>query len=191
MQDSLNFARRPFRDERPVFLVMGIALALAAALLFANWRLYVGFHRSVAGTSRQIETLQARKSAATKAADEARTALNSYRVSSLAKESRGLLQLVAAHRFSWIELLARLERVLPPDVRVSRLTPTVYETGQVSLSLDLVGRDADTVVHTIAALSRDPAFSGVEIRSESSQERGVPEGRSFELATRYVPEVAR
>jgi Tfp pilus assembly protein PilN len=191
MQTSLNFARRPFRDERPAYLVIGVALAIAAVFLFANWRLYVGFHRAVAGTTREIDALQVRKEAATKATADAKTALNSYRVSSLAKESRGLLQLVAAHRFSWIELLTRLEQVLPPDVRVSRLTPYVLETGQVSISLSLVGRDGDSVVHTIAALSRDPAFSAVEIHSESSQERGVPEGHTFEVAARYVPEVTR
>lgn len=189
MRTSLNFARRPFRDERPVFLVIGAALVLAAIFMVANARLYVAFHRSVAGTTREIDALQARKAAAVQATEEAKTALNSYRVSSLAQESRGLLQLVAAHRFSWIGLLTRLERVLPPDVRVTRMTPTFSETAQAAVSLNLVGRDSDSVVRTIAALSRDPAFSGVEIHSEASQERGVPEGHSFEVTAQYVPEV--
>ena len=189
MRTSLNFARRPFRNERPVFLAIGGALILAAILAFANWRLYRDYHRSVAGTTREIESLQLRKAAATKSSEEARTALNSYRVSSLAKESRGVLQLVAAHRFSWIGFLTKLERVLPPDVRVTRLTPAFSDSGQVAVSLSLVGRDADSVVSTIAALSHDPAFTAVEIHSESSQEKGVPEGHTFELAAQYVPEV--
>jgi hypothetical protein len=172
-----------------VFLVIGAALVLSGIFMFANWRLYRDYHLSVAGTTRDIESLQLRKAAATKAGDEARTALNSYRVSSLAQESRGLLQLVAAHRFSWIGFLTRLEHVLPPDVRVTRLTPTFSESGQVAVSLTLVGRDADSVVSTIAALSHDPAFAAVEIHSESSQERGVPEGHTFELAAQYIPEV--
>jgi hypothetical protein len=191
MRTSLNFARRPFRDERPVFLVIGAALVLAAIFMVANVRLYFAFHRSVAGTTRQIDALQARKTAATQTAEEAKTALNSYRVSSLAQESRGLLELVAAHRFSWIGLLTRLERVLPPDVRVTRMSPAFTEPAQISIRLSLVGRDSDSVVHTIAALSRDPAFSGIEIHSESSQEKGVPEGHMFEVTAQYVPEVRR
>jgi Tfp pilus assembly protein PilN len=191
MQTTLNFATRPFRDERPVFVVAGFALAAAAILLVANCRLYTEFHRTMGGTSRQIETLVARRAAAARGAEQARAALNSYRVSNLAQESRGLLQVVAARRFSWTGLLARLEHVLPADVRVSRLTPTFAEGGEVNLSLSLVGQGADSVVRTIAALSRDTAFSRVDLHSEASQERGVPEGHSFELVVRYLPEARR
>jgi len=189
MHTSLNFARRPFRDERPVFLAAGIALLAAAVLLVANYRLFTAFHRSMGGTSRQIEELTARRAAAARTADQARAALNNYRVSSLAQQSRGLLDIVAAHRFSWTGLLARLERVLPPEVRVMRLTPNFAESGDVALTLSLVGRGPDSVVHTIAALSRDLAFSNLELHSESSQEHGVPEGHSFELIVRYAPEL--
>jgi Tfp pilus assembly protein PilN len=188
MNTTLNFARRPFRDERPVFLAAGIMLVVAAVLLMVNGALYSEFHRAMGGTSRQIERLQVRRAAAARASDEARIALNTYKVSSLAQESHGLLQIVAAHRFSWGGLLARLERVLPADVRVSRLAPTFTESGEVNLNLSLVGRDPDSVVRTIAALSRDAAFSQVELHSESSQEQGVPEGHSFELVVQYVPE---
>jgi hypothetical protein len=188
MHTTLNFARRPFRDERPVFLAAGIALLAAAVLLVANYRLFTAFHRSMGGTSRQIQELTARRAAAAHTADQARAALNSYRVSSLALQTRGLLDIVAAHRFSWTGLLARLERVLPPEVRVTRLTPSFDESGDVALALSLVGRGPDSVVHTIAALSRDLAFSNLELVSESSQERGVPEGHSFDLGVRYAPE---
>ena len=106
MPATLNFARRPFRDERPVLAVVGIALVAAAALAVANVRLYSSFHRSMSGTSRQIEDLTARRAAASKSAEQAKTALNNYRVSSLAQQSRGLIEIVAAHRFSWTGLLA-------------------------------------------------------------------------------------
>jgi hypothetical protein len=189
MHTTLNFARRPFRDERPVFLAAGIALLAAAVLLVVNYRLFTAFHRSMGGTSRQIQELTVRRTAAARTADQARAALNNYRVSSLAQQTRGLLDIVAAHRFSWTGLLARLEGVLPPEVRVTRLTPSFSESGDVTLMLSLIGRGPDSVVHTVAALSRDLAFSNVELHSESSQERGVPEGYSFELVVRYAPEL--
>lgn len=191
MHTTLNFATRPFRDERPVFLVVGFALAAAVILLIANARLYSQFHRSMSGTSRQIETLSARRAAASRSAEKARGALNSYRVSSLAQESRGLLQIVAARRFSWSRLLARLEHVLPSDVRVSRLTPSFRGDGEVTLGLNLQGQSPESIVRTISALSHDPAFSNVELHTETSQERGVPEGRSFDLEVRYLPEPSK
>jgi Tfp pilus assembly protein PilN len=185
MNGSWNFARRPFRDERPVFLVAGILLAAAAILFFANVRLYTGFQRDVGGTSAQIENLERRRAAAQRDSQESRDALNNYRVSSLATESRGLLRLVEERRFSWTALLARLERVLPPEVRVARLTPHFQDNG-VLLSMGLVGKDSDSVVRTIAALARDPVFSVVDLRSESTPEQGVPEGHSFEIDTHYA-----
>ena len=183
----LEFARRPFRDERPVFLLAGVAFAAAAVLLVANVQQYRTFHRQIGGTGRQIEFLEERRQKASRDADQSRAALNSYRVSALAQESRGLLRIVAERRFSWTGLLARLERTLPPEVRVTRLTPRFDESGETTIDLGLIGREADSVVRTIAAFARDQAFNSVALHSESTPEKGVPEGRSFSVTVAYRP----
>jgi len=183
----LDFARRPFRDERPVFLVVALAF-LAAGLLFAgNLRLYRDFNRDIQGTGLQIEFLEKRREKASREAEAAKTALNNFKVSALAVESRGLIRIVQERRFSWTGLLARLERTLPPDVRVARLSPHFEETGETTLSIAMVGKDADSVVRTIAAFARDPAFSSMVLHDEASPERGVPEGRSFTMTVSYRP----
>jgi Tfp pilus assembly protein PilN len=107
-------------------------------------------------------------------------------VSSLAAQSKGLLRIVGERRFSWTALLARLERVLPAEVRVTRLTPRFEENG-ITVSLGLVGKDADSVVRTIASLAHDPLFSVINLNSESTPEQGVPEGHAFEVDVRYSP----
>ena len=119
----LDFARRPFRDERPVLLVAALAFAAAALLIAANVRQYRDFHREIGGTGRQIEFLQERLQKVSREAEQSRAELASFNVAALAQESRGLLRIVAERRFSWTGLLARLERTLPPEVRVTRLTP--------------------------------------------------------------------
>jgi len=183
----LDFAQRPFRDERPVFLVAGLAFVAAGFLLTANVRLYRDYHREIEGTGRQIEFLEKRRDRASREAEAARTALNNFKISSLAVESRGLIRIVRERRFSWTGLLARLERVLPPEVRVTRLTPHFEESGETTLSIAMLGKDAESVVRTIAAFARDPAFDSMVLHSESSPEKGVPEGRSFLMTVRYVP----
>jgi hypothetical protein len=184
----LNFARRPFRDDRPAHLAAVIAFGIGAIFLILNVRLYADFRKEVEGTRKQIEWLESRKARAAATVEEARAALNRYKVSSLAVESRELLRLVRERQFSWIVLLGRLERVLPSEVRLSRLTPSFGENGEILLELALVGSSASSVVRTIAALSRDPSFESVELRSEASPEAGVPEGYSFQLGIRYRPE---
>lgn len=177
----LDFARQPFRDDRPVFLAAGLAFAAAAVLIVANVRLYEDFHREMEGTSQQIQFLEQRRDRAARQTSESRGALNNYRVSSLAVESRGLLRIIAERRFSWTGLLAKLERTLPADVRVTSLTPQFDESGETVLNIGLIGRDAESVVRTVAAFARDPAFDSVLLHSESSPERGVPEGRTFQV----------
>jgi Tfp pilus assembly protein PilN len=177
----LDFARQPFRDDRPVFLAAGLAFVAAAVLIVANVRLYEDFHREMEGTSQQIQFLEQRRDRAARQTSESRGALNNYRVSSLAVESRGLLRIIAERRFSWTGLLAKLERTLPADVRVTSLTPQFDESGETVLNIGLIGRDAESVVRTVAAFARDPAFDSVLLHSESSPERGVPEGRTFQV----------
>lgn len=184
---SLDFARRPFRDERPFLVGATVAFALAVLLFAANVRQYTDFHHSIDGTARQIESLQARLERAERDASASRAALNSYKVSNLALESRALLKLVAERRFSWTALFSRLEKTLPPDVRLTRLSPRFADTGETYLDCSLLGKGPDAVVRTITALSRDPAFSAVELRSEATPETasGAPEGYGFELYLRY------
>jgi hypothetical protein len=187
-RDRLDFARRPFLDERPVWVLVAGAALFGAVLLLANVRLWVGFHRDVAHVRQEIADLDARGRAAAKATAEARDALRSYRLSTLALESRELLRLVAERRFSWTGLLARLERTLPGDVRLARLTPKFGEGGEVGLDVGLVGRTPQTVVKTLAAFSADPLFRDVALHNETNPEKGAPEGYSFELSVIFSPE---
>jgi Tfp pilus assembly protein PilN len=170
-----------------VLLVAGLAFAAAALLIAANVRQYRDFQREIGGTGRQIEFLQQRLQRVSREAEQSRAELASFNVASLAQESRGLLRIVAERRFSWTVLLARLERTLPPEVRVSRLSPKFEDSGAVTLSVGLIGKDAESVVRTIAAFARDPAFDAVALHSEATPEKGVPEGRTFLVTVSYRP----
>ncbi|HEY6050146.1 MAG TPA: hypothetical protein VIZ58_02790 [Thermoanaerobaculia bacterium] len=187
MTRTLNFARKPFRNERPVVVTLVVAFAAALLLMVANVSLYAAFQNETAGTAQQIQSLERRRDRAVRDAAASQAALNNYKVSSLAQESRALLKLVAERRFSWTGLLARLERTLPADVRLTRLTPRFDEAADTYLDCALVGRTPDAVVRTITALSRDPSFSAVDLRSEAGPEAGTPEGFAFELYLRYRP----
>lgn len=189
---NLNFARRPFRDYRPVYMVAGGALLAGVILFGVNASLYGEFRRDVADTREEIAWLEKRLARAAQAAEEARPALRAYETSALAVESRGLLRLVSERQFSWMALLARLERVLPPEVRLSRLEPAFEDSREIVVDIALVGRGPESVVRTLAALARSPLFAAVELKSEARSEAsgGMPEGHAFVISTIYDPEAA-
>ena len=189
---NLNFARRPFRDYRPVYFVAGATLLAGAILFGINASLYGQFRRDVADTREEISWLEKRQARASAAADEAKNALRAYELSELSTESRGLLRLVEERQFSWTTFLSRLERVLPAEIRLSRLTPRFEDTGKIEIDILLVGRGPESVVHTLAALARSPYFAAIELKSETRPEskQGVPEGYTFTVTTTYAPKGA-
>lgn len=180
---TLNFARRPFSNERPFLMAAGAAFVVSAILLVANVRQYADFHHRIGGTAEQITSLESRRDRAVKESGVSKAALDNYLASNLAQESKVLLRLIAERRFSWTTLLARLERTLPDDVRVTRLTPR-FEPAGTYLDCALVGKTSDAVVRTIRALSGDPLFDAVDISSETAPE-GTLEGYAFLLHLRY------
>ncbi len=191
MSRAWNFARRPFQDDRPVHVAAAALLILGAALLFANARLFTEYRREVADTHADIAALEERKLSADQKADAAKSTLSSYKLSSLAEESRGLAKIVAERRFSWTTLLARLERTLPSEVGLAHLQPRFEKDGEVWLDMQFYARSRDAVIKTIAALAKDPALEGVELKSETAGEPGAADPFQFSLGARYEPENRR
>ena len=187
MSASWNFARRPFRDDRPAYAASAALFLVGAVLLAVNVRLFTGYRRGVADVRSEIAALETRQRAAEAKTSAAKNAVSSYRLSALAEESRELSRIVAERRFSWTGLLARLERTLPSDVGIQRLQPQFDKDGAVSLELQLAGRNREAVVPTIAALARDPEFGGVQLRSESQPEGNTAEPFQFLVFSRYTP----
>jgi Tfp pilus assembly protein PilN len=187
MSRVFNFAKRPFQDDRPVYVAAVALLLLGAALLLANLRIFTEYRREVADTRAEIAALEDRQLRADKKTDASKSAVSAYKLSTLAEESRGLAKIVAERRFSWTALLARLERTLPNEVGLAHLQPRFEADGEVWLDMQFYARQREAVVKTIAALGKDTAFEGVELRSENATEPGSPEPFHFSLGARYEP----
>src|SRR5262249_2837090 len=74
-EPRLNFARRPFRDDRPVFVLAAAAILVALILLAANLRMYADFQRQIQGTTAEISALEERRTRASTEVSRARAAL--------------------------------------------------------------------------------------------------------------------
>ena len=186
MSRVFNFARRPFQDDRPIYVATVVLFAIGAALLLANLRLFTAYRRQVSDTRAEIGALEDRMQKAEQKAQAAKSAVSAYKLSALAEESRGLAKIVAERRFSWTTLLARLEKTLPAEVGLAHLQPHFEGESEIGLDMQFSAKSRETVVKTIAALAKDPVFEDVELRSETSADPGSPEPFQFLLSARYV-----
>ena len=186
MAVSLNFAKRPFRNDRPIIATVGIAALLGLLLLALNVRDYYAFRKASAGSVAEIAKLNAEADRAEERAARERSGLANVRLKDLQIESLRLNTLLKERDFSWSLLLTRLEHAIPDEVYVTRLGPTVLPTGDANLTIDFVGRGPDSIVKTLAALAKDPYFREPVPASESDPEKGAPEGFTFHLSVRYL-----
>jgi Tfp pilus assembly protein PilN len=183
---SLDFARRPFRDTRPILVTVAVAAVLGAFLLALNVRDYYAFRRSSAGTLTEIQRLNDAANRTEELASRERTGLAAVKLKDLQTESALLNTLLKEREFSWSLLLTRLERALPDEVYVTRLSPSVQGNGDASLVIDFIGKGPDSIVKTLGALARDPYFREPVPSSASDPEKGAPEGFQFHLTVQYL-----
>lgn len=175
----LNLASRPFRNEALpalLFVIAGLALlalSLEHALLLR--RLLSG---STSALNKEVAVLEAelarlRRTAAEQPPQPGKDTLARWAV---------LKNLVDRRTFSWTELLASLEEVLPPGVRIETITPSV-RPGEVRLDVSAVVRSSEDGLGFVHALEERPEFAEVYPLSVNEKADGI----EFRYSMRYLP----
>jgi Tfp pilus assembly protein PilN len=165
----LNLATRPARNERLTALLVGLAALLVLLGTvehgFVLRRLLSSQVEGQNATASTLETELAGLRAEASALREVRTDPAS------AKQWALLKDLVDRRAFSWTGLLARLEAVLPADVRLASISPATSH-GQVKLELEAVTRSPERGVAFVKALADRPDFDQVFLQSLTAGEGG-------------------
>lgn len=120
---GLNLARDPFINRRPVLRAAALLWLLAGGLLALNGWVY--WHHFV-GQGRQQEELAALDPKVTeqrRLLDDALTSLKTFDLDWQRQQVAFLNARIAERTFSWSELFDHLSEVLPPNVRIERVTP--------------------------------------------------------------------
>jgi hypothetical protein len=95
---------------------------------------------------------------------------------------------LAERAFSWSELLDRLERVLPDDVRLQSVTPTFDKDGLVHLAMTCVAKSGTGLSATINHFNGDAHFANAFPASEAVEATGE---HRISLSVDYRPTITR
>lgn len=198
MKGSLNLARRPFLNNRPVHRA-GIALWVAGALLLAsNVSLFWNYLDRSENQREALGELQREIAAERAAVDDLEARLSGLDLEAQNAQIEFLNEMIAERTFSWSQLLERIGAVLPGDVRLVRLQPQQEEgrsqgfakrrsgpAGQVRLAISGQSRSDIALMQFVDNLFRHPAFGEPNLTQER---RGEEEDLvDFELIVGYQP----
>jgi len=128
----LNLASRPYRDYRPLYAVVVVTSLLIAFMLLNNIETGYRYVHETRATRDKISQIDRQIEVENRRTEEANQRLRGVNVKLLAEQAQFVNARLAERAFSWSELLDRLERVLPDDVRIESVSPSFAKDGMVS-----------------------------------------------------------
>lgn len=183
----LNLAARPYRDYRPVNLVASLTFVLTLVLAWYNVNTYLRYRTETSATRAKIAKLEAQTEDERRRGEAATNRAQAFDVKLLAAQTEFANSVLAERAFSWSELLDRLERLIPNDVRLESITPSFTKEGLVSLSIRCFAKNGEGMVSTLNNFNADPQFSNAFPSNEVAQ----PDRFDFSMTVDYRPSIAR
>ena len=184
----LNLASRPFRDYRPVYIAVVAMALLTAFLALNNVDTLLRYRTETRTTRANIDKLEGQITDEQRQTDVLNQRLKGVDVKLLASQTEFANTQLAERAFSWSELLDRLERVLPPDVRIQSVSPSFDKDGLVHLSMICMAKNGEGLTATINRFNADKHFSNAFPSSESMQGGGE---HHISMAVDYRPSISR
>lgn len=183
----LNLASRPFRDYRPVYAAVVLIALLTAFLALNNVDTFLRYRTETKTTRANIAKLEQQIAEEHRQAEMLAQRLRGVDLKLLASQTEFANAQLAERAFSWSELLDRLEKVLPTDVRIQSVTPTFDKDGLVHLSMMCITKTGEGLTATINRFNGDQHFANAFPTSETA----VSSEYRFTLGVDYRPSIAR
>jgi len=183
----LNLAAKPYRDYRPYIAVMAIGWLLVAIMALNNLDTWYRYQHDTKTTRDEIATLQRQTELEQKKLQTSEQRLRGVNVQLMYAQTQYVNSVLAERAFSWSELLDRLERVLPNDVRLLSISPSFNKNGLVHLSLSCAGKTGGSMVSMIDRFNADGHF----YRPFPTNEDNTGNGFNFGIGVDYRPSIAR
>lgn len=166
-----NLSTRPFYNDRLATAAIAAFGVLVALFTVFNATRLVTLSRERAAIRARVA---ADESAAARLRAEVQTmqaGVDRNTLARLAASTQEANQLIDQRTFSWTTLLGLLERTLPPDVRVTSISPRP-DRGSFRIAMSIVARDLDDIDALITALTASGRFYDVAPTEQRASDDG-------------------
>ena len=183
-----NLSTRPFYNERAVhFWLLVIAAVVVLATAF-NVSRVLRYSRSDTELAARAARDESRAADLRQQAARLRATVDPKQVEFASSEARQANALIDRRTFSWTDLLNRLEKTQPGEVRLVAVRPRVDKDGNIVLVMNVVSKAVGDVDAFMQNLEETGAFANLRPVVEQVNEDGLIETT---LESAYVPSAAK
>lgn len=185
-----NLASRPFLNTRPVWVVAGCIWVVGLALTAYSAADFLSVRGQEKDAGARFAALSQKASELSRQAAALNRELSQVNWKKLKLEVDSVAHAASQRQLRWGRLLSDLEAVLPWDVRLLSINPTVDASGTVTVTLEGVAVSREAWLKFLSRLIEDPRFVNPLPRQEQAPGTGNATGYAFSLAVTYKPEAA-
>jgi Tfp pilus assembly protein PilN len=167
-----NLATQPFYNEGAVRIWLVVFAAVVAVATVANVTAVLRYSRSDTELATQAARDEERAAEVRQAAVKLRASVDATQIAAAAAQAKRANDLIDRRTFSWTELLNRLEKTLPPEVRLTAVVPNQDRERGIVLAIAVVARGVDDINEFIENLEGTGAFEDVLATEERVDENG-------------------
>jgi len=161
MRIPINLASQPFRRDRAVLVASGALGVLLTVLLVFLVSLNTLESGQVAQTRKEIARLESRSRAVSAQQARQDAILRQPENAEVLERSLFLNALLYRKGISWTRIFGDLEKVVPYNVRITAIRPSVIGQNQVSLDMTVGSETPLAVIDLLKNLENSPSFGAV------------------------------
>jgi type IV pilus assembly protein PilN len=161
MRLPLNLASQPMRRDRPILVASAAVAILLCVSLVALIGLAITDRHNMDETRASISRVQAQLNKTNAAQAQIDAQMRLPENATVLYRNLMFNQLIERKAISWTRIFADLEKVLPHNVRIASIRPTLNGRNQLSLEMVVAADTAEPVIGFIGSLEQSDVFGDV------------------------------
>lgn len=189
MRLNINLATQPYEDSRRFWMKWGAGLAAAAIVTlglviaaFSAWNAARQDRKQMADMRQQIARCEEERA-------KAEAVLSRPENRAMRDQSQFLNELISRKAFSWTQVFADLERIMPPQLHVTSIQPEFSKDNQLQIKMNVAGQSADRTLELVRRMENSRQFHDAQIK-EQNYNQGTTSGDAVQsqIVATYLPQ---
>lgn len=195
MRLDINLASAPYEDAKSFYQRAAIAVAAALIVTVVLVFVVVSETRSTRQLGRQLDAANHEITSLNRQEQEARAILERPENQGTRNQAQFVNSLLAQRAFSWTQVFADLEKIMPARVHVVSINPELTKQNELAMKITVAGDSRDKAIELVHNLETSKHFRDAWVVSESNKPAAAPapggmaDSVQVQISALYVPEV--